>query len=255
MDSAQANLKKLNKIIAFINNNRDFNRSTQFFYYRKLSCYQTAIKKLRALLYSTVHTQSKPKIDSLGNFWKLFHNRSSGFTRNKIRLEYFVSHILDGEFDKEAPWLSVFKALKSCDGWGDKTAALFVKNAINIHSSKEDGLKFFEVHDPIILDTDAIYLPVDGVIKFIFEKYLGVKSPSFNSINEIVINNFGNKTNEITILLDDLWFWGFVTQKNGGQGRVLEWNENKFFNLEGAPFEDTKVIEEKSKEFIRILKS
>lgn len=54
---------------------------------------------------------------------------------------------------------------------------------------------------------------------------------------------------------DDLWFWGFVTQKGSGPDRKLQWNPNKYWSLEHSNKNGNviKAVERRAKNFLTIL--
>ena len=99
---------------------------------------------------------------------------------------------------------------------------------------------------------DKLFLPVDIVIKTIFNKLDNSKTWDFDDINEY-LNNFSN---EDIILFDDLWFWGYITQKGTGENRkFVEWNNAKYWMLKES-IKDEKTIEEikgKAKEFLNLI--
>ena len=105
-----------------------------------------------------------------------------------------------------------------------------------------------------IASSDEFYLPVDVVIISIFEKLDPDKSWHFENINKILKENYKGRQIE---LWDDLWFWGFITQKGTGDNRKFEWNENKYWALEETDKNEATIAEirNKANEFLDILKS
>ncbi len=61
-----------------------------------------------------------------------------------------------------------------------------------------------------ISEQDKLYLPVDQVISNIFEKSFGMLNPDFRNINDLISETYFGDQVEVW---DDLWFWGFITQK------------------------------------------
>jgi hypothetical protein len=95
---------------------------------------------------------------------------------------------------------------------------------------------------------------VDAVITHVFKEYFhdnNYKS-DFDGINEFFSKK--HTENDDFIIWDELWFWGFITQKIENNKRVSnKFNENKFWCL---PYieKDIDEIKEKAKEFLNILK-
>lgn len=144
-------------------------------------------------------------------------------------------------------WKQLFLNLSVQPSWGDKTAALFVKNVYNIHN-RHQKLRFWPDTPTKLTSSDTIYLPVDKVIIEIFRK-LGFNSPSFKSINHLLINELKFSASQM-ILWDDLWFWGFFTQRNNTTSndnqkqnslRSFGWNSDKYWS---------QIASDKSKEFL-----
>jgi len=48
---------------------------------------------------------------------------------------------------------------------------------------------------------------------------------------------------------DDLWFWGFITQKDSGKNRTFEWNENKYWMIKVSE-KNEKIIKKLKKKLI-----
>ena len=143
--------------------------------------------------------------------------------------------------------------MKNQKGWGAKTAALFTKSIFHLHNGYYSvKLKIWEDVPNTIELSDDFYLPVDSVIIAVFNKLDNAKRWNYNNVNKILKDNF--KGQEIEVW-DDLWFWGFITQKGSGAVRKFEWNENKYWALKESD-KDYKMIEEikeKSNEFLRLL--
>ena len=118
---------------------------------------------------------------------------------------------------------------------GEKTAALFVKSAIKIHRRLPDY--FFWEDVPLEFEPhERIFLPVDRVIIELFKKIDGNKD-NFKKINSLLIDECGY-TPEQMLVWDDLWYWGFFTQKSikpskdipgHDHAREFGWNEDKFW--------------------------
>jgi hypothetical protein len=114
-------------------------------------------------------------------------------------------------------------------GWGEKTAALFTKSIYHLHNGKYPiELKLWKDAPTKIQANDKLYLPVDAVILFIFKKAKLTTKQGFSSINNFLSENYQGDKMEIW---DDLWFWGFITQKGGRNNRIQKWNEAKYWAL------------------------
>ncbi len=83
-------------------------------------------------------------------------------------------------------------------------------------------------------------MPVDSVIIAIFKKIGSCQNWCFNSINLEIKKYYHGHDIEIW---DDLWFWGFITQRGSGENRAFEWNENKYWVLKETD-KDQKTINE-----------
>ena len=219
------------------------------------------------MLFSTVNTQSQPKLDPLADFWKLIYDELDKEPECLDTLEGFINTIskkldrkdLEKVKSKKLDKLDeVWHLLKLTKGWGDKTAALFVKSCCNIHWDKANkNIKFW--HDfPPAQHESIIYLPVDRVIIHIFSE-LNIdeieKGNKFEKINKYLLEKY--KTPNEMLIWDDLWFWGFITQKSVGNDRLLEWNLAKYYAVFHTPKDrkSIKEIEALAKKFIEIIKA
>ena len=54
---------------------------------------------------------------------------------------------------------------------------------------------------------------------------------------------------------DDLWFWGFITQKVSGGNRTMEFNTAKYWNILDAPKDKETIATTKqlANQFIRLV--
>ncbi len=208
-------------------------------------CHQNSSQgKAIALLYNIANSQSQPKIDLLANFYRHVVN-------NTNRLSTFSGFVEVVTGQSSRRYEDFFKGLKAKPGWGNKTAALLSKVIFNLHSGDYcGGLKIWE-DAPKNLKDDRIHLPVDTVIIEVFKR-LGCTNPTFLSINHEIQKYWSGSD---VIVWDDLWFWGFITQKGPKGSKVLEWNPNKYWALEHSD-KDASVfqkIEEESKTFLSLL--
>jgi len=244
--------EKIKELFEFLEKNRQYNKQVQEGFIK--SC--IAIKdlspeqKVLNLLYGVVSTQSQPKMDKIGKFFKnIYENKSKLATYNGF-LEVINT--------KKQSNASLFELLKDCPGWGRKTAALFVKTIYLIHNDiTYDEYKFWRNSLPANLE---LKLPVDSVITHIFKNsFLQEKKQSnFVGINKF-ISNLPSKYSNV-IIWDELWFWGFITQQNqkiantNKNKRInVDFNENKFLCL---PYVEKDIfeIEKLANEFFGMIK-
>ncbi|EPM5418124.1 hypothetical protein ACTM2X_002989 [Vibrio parahaemolyticus] len=236
---------QLESLFKFLKENRDFNLKLQEQFFLPVLCVDDAINtKVINLLYHVANAQSQPKIDPLAEFYKTVY-------RNVDQTESFASFVelLTG---KESLLFSdLYKGLRAKQGWGDKTAALFTKVVYQAHNKLSENCHFWADTPKRISKGDEIWLPVDAVIIHIF-KELGMDKPSFAKINKLIKQYY--KGNDLEVW-DDLWFWGFITQKGTGDTRQTEWNENKYWSLTHSDKNPLIIsdIREKSHEFISLL--
>lgn len=237
---------KIKELYEFLEENRQYNKQVQEGFIK--SC--IAIKdlspeqKVLNLLYGVVNTQSQPKIDKIGPFFKKMYQKDSDLTSYKGFLKTLKNESVSSD--------SLFELMKSQNGWGSKTAALFVKYIYLIHT--EDSLRDFKIWDDFSLNEYELKLPVDAVITHIFKD---------NFLNQVCksdfdgINNFFNKKhteNDDFIIWDELWFWGFITQQTIDNSRKsCEFNVNKFLCL---PYVEKDIfeIEKLANEFFGMIK-
>lgn len=204
--------------------------------------------KILSLLYIVANTQSQPRIDQLANSFRFFYeNEDSLISFNNFILKINPTNKPKINYDY------LFKGMVKQQGWGNKTAALFVKIIFHMHNndySKE--LKIWEDAPNEINNNDSLYLPVDEVIKFIFNSLEPSVTWNFNNINRRIAEKYSGREIEVW---DDLWFWGFITQKGSGKNRSLEWNNNKYWTLKESSKNELDIveIEKKAKEFIKIV--
>lgn len=187
-------------------------------------------------------------MDTAAEFYKKIAGKKSNLTSFKNLLKTL------GAIEKTpVNYNSLFELLKAQDSWGAKTAALFVKAVYNTHAGYSKQLMFWQDAPVTLATNDEIYLPVDAVIYFIFEQLGKPCSHTFGGINKYIKANL--PTGDIEVW-DDLWFWGFITQKGGGKTRTMEFNEAKYWNLLHSPKAAKLIYKVKAlaNEFIGLLK-
>jgi len=247
-------LKRLRNIYAFLEDsrNRKWNREFQQKEFRLvLGGCQSANQRLSKLLHQIANTQARPSIDRLAEFWKS-HEGYRGKTLHEFN--NYLNKFSDPSKYKQCddPWNRLFYGLRGQGGWGDKTSALFVKSAIQIHRGPED-LHFFEEAAGCAQKKIGapIFLPVDAVISYIFQR-LEFESPTtFKAINYF-LHQEGYDA-EAMITWDDLWFWGFFTQRTDGRKRTLEWNSEKFWAQFSSPKKDEPEVKKRAEKFIGLI--
>jgi len=247
------------RIFEFLIHYRHFNEAVQHAAYRQdvLPWPETG-SKLRSLLHSKAHTQSSPKLDVLMPTWKQLHQNYDAFkkVRSPSDLNEALWTLAKPNITRDSANRPVFEemwtALEKAAGFGAKTAALFVKSIVEIHTLPiNQDLRFLPSFssDP----QDRFKIPVDTVIEHIFG-CLGAPSTNFTSINTL-ISESGLFFPERPTLWDDLWFWGFITQMSGIEtGRTTCINEPKFWSILGAPVDNWKQISAAAEEFRKLVR-
>ena len=143
--------------------------------------------------------------------------------------------------------------MKAINGWGDKTSALLAKKLYHFHNS--DYPKELRIWDDIptsLEKEDRFYLPVDAVIISIFNSLDETEKWSFAKINNRLNQYY--QGNEIEVW-DDLWFWGFITQKGPKENRTHKWNPNKYWAMEHSDKNPSKIkeIKKKANVFLKLI--
>lgn len=251
MFSKELSIMDLDLIFEFLQRNRQFNHKLQENFYKSTLISQDKVEnthKIISLLYKAANTQSKPNIDELSKFYRFIWDNISKLGT----FESFVSLLNSNPMPRLTTYESLYLGLSKKNGWGPKTSALFVKIIYHIHNGNYDKRLQLWSDAPIDLSVqDRIYLPVDRVIISIFNR-LGKKNWNFNSINKLLSEKYCPEKIEIW---DDLWFWGFITQKVVDKERIFEWNPNKYWALEYSDKSESVINEIKSlaQEFLCVL--
>lgn len=237
--------RALDDIFYFLKSNREFNFQLQAEIFRSSLCVNNSKNpKVINLLYHVANTQSQPKLDLLADFYRLIYENidSVGSFESFVKLLTGRSSFL---------YMDLYTGLVNQKGWGKKTAALFTKTVFQAHTTHSKEFAFWSDAPKEINSDDEILLPVDAVIIYIF-KQLGMKNPNFSKVNKLLKLNYSGEDFEVW---DDLWFWGFISQKVVNKNRVLEWNENKYWSLRSS-LKDPIVISAvrtKTDQFIALL--
>lgn len=252
--------QRLEGIKKFLKENSHYNKELQIrFALGSIGTNENTFNKLIALLYDTANTQSQPKMDLLAIFFKDIYKNKDDINS----FDSFVKYINNGKFNQKTPYESLYKGLKSQKGWGEKTSALFVKNIYNYHYNFQQDKERKELKIwsdvPKLNENDKLYLPVDSVIKVIFNA-LSPKMNRNNKFKDWTFNNI-NKTfqgfsNKDVILFDDLWFWGFITQRVENKYRKLEWNDDKYWMIKESCKDEhiIQTIKDKAEIFLKLIK-
>ncbi len=249
--------RPLNFLFAFLQQHHHWSRELQrresFQALAPFPGTKDAAKRLFSVLHGIANTQSQPKMGNLGPFWRQLH----GFiSRNPAPSRLTFTEHLEKSVNQspkgERPWERLFNALRAQSGWGDKTSALFVKTALRIHSDPTQ-LHFWNDTDNGAIDPrDRLYVPVDAVIRVIFDELGVFAKPDFKKINSFLAAHY--LPGEM-LIWDDLWFWGFFTQEVHDETRVLRWNSDKFWCTKSSPFADEHKVEVLAAEFLKILRN
>ncbi len=237
--------EKIKELYKFLEENRQYNKQVQEGFIKSCIAIHglTTEQKVLNLLYGVVNTQSQPKMNAIGEFFKKMYQKDSDLTSYKGFLKTLKKESVSSD--------SLFELMKSQNGWGSKTAALFVKYIYIIH--KDDTFETSRIWTDFSINENELKLPVDAVITHIFKNnFVNQRYKSdFDGINEIILNlpKYNNP-----IIWDELWFWGFITQKIENNKRVSnEFNENKFWCL---PYVEKDIfeIEKLANEFFGMIK-
>lgn len=254
---------KIKRIFKFLKENREYNKNYQTLSYKKaFSISNNNIEKVLALCYDIINTLPSTKIDSFENFFTtLLENKNKIIT-----FKWFVELLWWPKNSNS--YKDLYTTLQKQYWWWDKMSALFVKVVYHLHNCNYlwDTWKFWEDYPKEILDND-LELPVDIVIKHIF--YMIVNDYNFDenyftnkitvsTINNFLRQNFPEETKWTNMeIWDDLWFWGYFTQKvftKWVSERMYIWNNPKYLLDSLSDKNNIEEIRRKAEEFINILK-
>lgn len=249
----------LTNIFDFLARNRSFNCQVQHVAYaQSLRQWGNTYTKIAALLHAVAGTQAIGSLDGLAKTWKRLHENQKVFKEVKsadqlaIALKLLIRPTNQKITETKGTYEAMWAALSRADGFGPKTAALFVKAILDVHTVEiNTDLRFLDTSQ--LSPSEYVYVPVDSVITYIFQLITG-ENMNFHAINE-VIRGSGLRDSFQPTLWDDLWFWGFITQHGGGENRRLAVNESKFWSIFGAPKHQWNEISTAAEEFITMLKS
>lgn len=238
---------RTNAIFKFLKANASVNEAIQVGFVREALSPARVEERALLLMQHVLQTQSRPQLDKLLEFIK--PAALSGMLRTCTDFRQYMSK-LRGRTD-------LWEALRDSPGWGNKTAALMVRNLAIAHHTPDLRRRFWRDID--VIDRSEIRLPVDAVIQAVFQRMgpLDGRKPlaTFIEINDHLQRRMGFGPEEM-FLWDDLWFWGFITQKStpGAKHREHVWNEAKYWSIPHAP-KDARVIrmiQRKAQEFLEL---
>lgn len=267
--------EKVSKLFDFLKSedNRKFNQIIQNGVYRgRIIQYTKSKERIISLLYEILNTQSQPKLDNCLKFWEKVYKVENSNCFNS--LDNFIKMLSEEPVKNNNTSIDntngklerLFQALTNQPGWGDKTAALFVKSCCRIHwDDSNKDLRFWSEDFPTENELEKIYLPVDSVIRFIFKELNVPIKQNFKEINRYIHEHY-KQVNDL-LIWDDLWFWGFITQnsqtsadkesKNTDDARKLEWNRSKYYSIFHAPKDENTIeqVQSRAEQFIKLIKA
>ena len=252
--------------------NRYFNQIVQKTAYNAcLLQYDQPAWKIKSLLQHIWSQQAGANLDVTLPTWRRFQHDWGTFNNvyyvedlaDAIRL-LSPHHIVNPNLlEGHPPLFRIWRYIKDTPGFGEKTAALFVKAIVDVHTVPAyHDHRFLDGFDAIAAN-DRVQVPVDIVIQTIFKNLIG-NNINFNQINELLFSlnpdvlalhdpALANYTAAQASIWDDLWFWGFVTQRTQGGVRLVEVNAAKFWGLQGAPWEQWDQIQDLANMFVGLL--
>ena len=233
--------KSINRLFNFLKENRHHNHLVQSKSYKSfIEPFETTEDKVYSLLHHIANTQSQPNINKLSDFFQKIYSE-----KDKLRSFHSFVELLANKKLESSNYEVLFKTMVRQSGWGKKTSALFTKTIYHFHNGKYDGA--FKIWDdaPTKIDiNEKIYLPVDAVIEAIFHKLNPAIKWNFDKVNKYLQNQYSSEQMEVW---DDLWFWGFISQKGSGLKRDFVWNEQKYWCLLDTDKNADEILKIKSK--------
>lgn len=246
----------IEKLYRFLDKHQSYNKQVQENDIRRtLAGYDSVEERALRLLYEIVNTQSQPKLDPIAKFFERIRDKPRALASYESFSAFLGAKTGDanGLFNalkapKGSGWRDTTSAkVPKGNGWGDKTSALFVRNLAVIAGNSELSQMFWP--DIQAVESQKIPLPVDAVIKAVFRHLrmsddgpLICPKADFKAINAYLLNTLNCDRKEM-LIWDDLWFWGFITQKSkiGTDERDYQWNEAKYWSIFTAP-KDAETI-------------
>jgi hypothetical protein len=251
---------ELNNIFQFLRSNAGYNQAVRELEYQKAVAGCSGVSsKVIGLVYFVLGTRAFPNLENQMAFLQKLGNAYSLQT-----MEEFMAMLIEMEPRLQftevcnthgAPARVNYKTLYLClqeqKGWGDKTAALFCKIIYDIHANYPE-MAFWPDAPIEIEDNDELYLPVDAVIKFIMRWLDNGQEWNFINTNDLIKSLWSK---DDLLLWDDLWFWGFITQRGSGPTRQLAVNPGKIWSLQAIQKdeESLQALLERAEEFVQFL--
>jgi hypothetical protein len=114
------NVSRVRKIFTFLKKNTEWNSEFQGKEYRRsLFHCDSNRSRLRHFLHLAVHTQQRPKLSELADFWK---NVDAYAPVGRSTVRSFTAHLTTVPKGR-GQWEQLFHALCDKNGWGEKTSA------------------------------------------------------------------------------------------------------------------------------------
>lgn len=215
-------------VFQFLQRHAHINEAIQIGFVREVLSPARVEDRALLLMQRVLDTQSSPKLDAIRKFIEPVSQ--SDCLNSCTDFRAYIKRLKR----TDDLWLG----LRQCDGWGEKTAALLVRNLAI--TERHEALKSPLWPDVDVLQRNEVRLPVDAVILAIFERLGPLKKgrtlKSFSAINTYLQDDLGY-TSEDMYVWDDLWFWGFITQRSSPNQtqRTHGWNEAKYWAIPHAP--------------------
>jgi hypothetical protein len=252
MSSDKETVKQsLDKIFNFLKENKNWNANYQTQEYNwNLAHLETPRQRLLSLLHIAVNSQGFPRMGDIAKFWRALHEKLPDEKITPLTFTEILEQITAIPKMEYEPWNRMFHALRVQSGWGKKAAALFIKSSLQVN--KMGQKECFWKNDTIefLSSADRIYLPVDTVIQYIFANLGLLKRVDFESINDLLHLHYC--THDMFIW-DDLWFWGFFTQKKENKKRISVWNSEKFWCQRASPIQKEAEVRSLAEQFLKII--
>lgn len=240
--------KNIASLFRFLQRHAHINRAIQIGFISESMSPATVRDRAFLLCHHVLNTQSQPKLDKMSDFFKSAHGADA-----------FRSYKAFCTFLNLDAHKSLRVALAAQPGWGNKTSALLIRNLALIEQTPKLRSRFWK--DVSVIKEDHVALPVDSVITFIFD---ALQPAMFDEVGDDYrrINTYLRTELEFTsaemVIWDDLWFWGFITQRIKSSDKTRQhcfWNEAKYWAIPHAPRDDQSIqtIRRLAKSFVAII--
>ena len=271
-------MEQLGNLFVFLNDpaHRQYNRLLQTTsYHSMIRPWVEPVHRMKGLLYKIVETQGGQVIDELQVTYSNLQNalehynvdtigdlanfcQFGGHNANAPPVAHHAVELIDH------PYHRLFQNLQAAPRIGAKTAALFIKSIIDIHTWPEtEDLRFIEGFE-LPQQGDRTYIPVDKIIWRVFHQHPNLleqqipRNPggAFGPINTIIWGYHGGQhdlQNTAIRIWDDLWFWGKFSQNNVNGQMEFTPNFARFICDSAAPHHLWPEIEPLLQEFIALL--